>query len=276
MSDISKVKLVPISNLFEFENNPNAQDPTTFTNLVKEIETDGFDEALIVVPKSVDDKGNQTYTVVSGNHRLKAARVLCMEELPVVVKEGWSIDEQKFKVVRRNLLKGELDPAKFTKLVDSLDENYTPDELSSLMGFSNQDQFERMYLMEQELEARQAGAMAAKEEAGGRETSAIDGLSIILNRLFSEYGETIPHSFMFFDFGGKIHLMHLMNSHLKRVMEELALKSAKEGLDLNEIISACIVEGSKTIDLDGCIDLTKIVSKRENKEDYDLSASTKK
>lgn len=268
---VSKFINIKVSNLDEFEGNPNVQDPNTFTNLVKEIEEDGFQEPLLVVPGN--EKGR--YVVVSGNHRLKAAKILAFEELPCVVHEDWDLDQQKFKVVRRNLLKGELDATKFTKLVDSLDKNYTPDELADAMGFNTTDDFERMYMLEQEMEQRQAGAIAA--QIAEKETNAVDGLGVILNRLFSEYGDTIPHSFMFFSFGNKMHTMVLMNSKLKMVFEELALKVAREGMDMNEVLSASIVEGSKALGIGtGEPDLTKIPSLSSVDEDYELEASTKK
>jgi hypothetical protein len=266
---ISEVKMIKVSDLEEFDLNPNTQDPTTFSNLVEEINLDGFDEPLIVVP---NEKNPSKFTVISGNHRLKASKVLCFEELPCIIKEDWSLDEQKMKVVRRNMLKGELDAAKFSKLVDSLDANYTPEQLANMMGFNSTDAFERMYLLDTELEQRQNAAIAA--QVAEKETNAIDGLGIILNRLFSEYGDTLPHSFMFFDYGNKINIMLLMNSRLKKVIEELTLKCAKEGLDINEVLSACIVEGNKIVGAGDGADLNKIESLRNVKEDYELRAVT--
>jgi hypothetical protein len=267
---ISEIVNIPVGDIDEFDGNPNVQDPNTFTNLVKEIEEDGFDEAIVVVRNKKDKR----YTVVSGNHRLKAAKILAFSEIPCIIKENWDLDKQKFKVVRRNLLKGELDPAKFTKLVNSLENNYTPEELAEAMGFNTTDDFERMYMLEQEMEQRQAGAIAA--QIAEKETNAVDGLGVILNRLFSEYGDTVPHSFMFFSFGDKIHTMVMMNSKLKMAFEEIALKTAKEGLDINEVLSSCIVEGAASIGLGSGADLSKISSKNAITEDYELKAVTKK
>ncbi len=261
--------MLPVASLLEHELNANIQDPQTFTELVKDIENNGFDEPLLVVPKS---DGSDKYVVISGNHRLKAVRLLSFEEVPCVIEHGLSEDDQKLRMVRRNLLKGELDPAKFTKLVDSIETNYTPDELANLMGFNSVEGFERMYQMEEELSSRQQGAIQAA--IAEKETNVIDGIGLIINRLVTEYGDDIPHSFMFLNHGSKVHMMITMNTNLKKTIEATALLASKNGLNINEVLSACIVEGSKAIGLDGKPNLSKIESLKSVSEDYDFKAVT--
>ena len=116
--------LIPVDQLFEHEANPNVQESLVFGNLLSEIAEDGFEEAIAVVKS---DSGG--YTVVSGNHRLRAAKELGIQELPCFIHD-WNEETIKIKLVRRNMLRGELDSSKFTKLVDSIENNYTPEQLS--------------------------------------------------------------------------------------------------------------------------------------------------
>ena len=194
-------QLIPIDQLHECPYNPNEQDAVTFANLTEEINNDGFDEPLVVVPrKVVEGPGADGYSVISGNHRLKACRELGYEAVQCSVK-NWDRETCKIKIVRRNVMKGEQDPHKFTELVDSLNNAYTSDQLSDMMGFKDIDEFAKYYLEEQE---RRGGGMNVKATSA---EDLMDGLTMIVNQLFAEYGDTIPYGFIYFMYGGKPHLM---------------------------------------------------------------------
>lgn len=234
--------MISVTELHEYPGNPNEQDPVTFNNLVEEIEEDGFQEPIIVVPReNIEGPGHEGYTIVSGNHRFKASMVLDAEEVPCFVMD-WDAEKSKIKVVRRNLLRGEVDPKKFTKLVQSFGEQYSQDELADMMGFKDIESFEKLYASElagADAEGDQ-GAADAKDEM-----NLIDGLSLILNRLFSEYGETVPHSFMFFLYGSKIHLVAQANTKLKKMLELITQRCVDDALDINLVLTGLLGLGMK-------------------------------
>lgn len=149
VEDIIKIEYVLLEKVHPSGWNPNEQDETTFNELTKDIETDGFDEPIIVVE---DDAEPGTYRITSGEHRWKAMKVLGRAKIPVIVKKGWDEVTQKIKTVRRNLLKGALNPQKFTKLVNDIKRVYDVDhaKLSREMGFVDEKEYWRAYKEEKQ------------------------------------------------------------------------------------------------------------------------------
>lgn len=50
-----------------------------------------------------------------------------MEEIPAYVMDDFDEDAAKYQTVRMNLLKGKIDPVKFTKLFDQMADKYGKD-----------------------------------------------------------------------------------------------------------------------------------------------------
>jgi hypothetical protein len=255
---------VPIDHLHEFEGNPQEQSQETFNNLVQEIETDGFDEPLQVI--HAPDLGTKHYRVVSGNHRLKAAALLDYQELPCVIRD-WDQLTAKIKLVRRNQLKGDLNPKKFTRLVNELAESEQLDHevLHEMMGFTDIDEYMKYYKTE-----KKDGDKIAKKLANEADNQLrlVDNLSYILNRLFTDYGDTVPFSFMFFTHGSKMHLMIQMNSKLKRVVEKITAKCVEDALDINVVLPGLLdmgIEAAKFID--GPPEIDELEERAHNEED---------
>lgn len=267
--------MIKVDQLHEFPGNPNEQDPVTFNNLVEEIERDGWDEPVIVVPRDKIEPGKPGYTVVSGNHRLKAAQVLDYAEIPCVVKSDWDDEQSKIKVIRRNNIRGENNPAKFAKLIDSFENKYTPDQLADMMGFKDLADFEKLYDKEQEDQDNKAkeGVADAKEEI-----NLIDGLSLILNRLFAEYGDTVPFSFLFFLYGSKIHLVVQTNTKLRKLLEMITTRCVKDGLDVNLVLTGLLGLGVKATNFEaGPPERAAIENEATDgaDEEYEMSAVTR-
>lgn len=260
-----KIDYVHVDRLHEFEGNPQEQSREVFNNLVQEIETDGFDEPLQVVP--APDIGPNEYRIVSGNHRFKAAKILDYEELPVIVKNNWDELTAKIKVIRRNRLKGELDPTKFTRFVNELIklENLDQEVLQEMMGFTDLDEMLEYYQTEKKKTERQAKSLVSESN---NQLKLIDNLSFILNRLFTDYGDTVPLSFMFFCYGKKMHVMVQMNSKLKRMIEKITQKCVQDGLDINTILPGLLDAGMEhTSFLEGPPEIEDIEERANNEED---------
>lgn len=232
--------LIPVADLHEHADNPNVQDSFVFSNLLNEIATDGFEEAIAVVKNENLGLEFEGYTVVAGNHRLKAARELGIEELPCFVHE-WDAETCKIKLVRRNMLKGDLDPKKFTRLVESLDSTHTPEELADMMGFKDEE-FERLYQKEAEDVVSNGKNFAPKED------SLIDGATIMLNRIFSESGDSVHLSFLCFTHNGQVHTMIQMNDKLPGVLSKITDYCKSNNLDINSVLYQIL--GSEIDNLD--------------------------
>lgn len=264
---------ISISDLFEFPGNPNEESAISFNNLITEIDTDGFDQPLLVVSRDNIEPGQPGYTVVSGNHRLKALKNLDYKKVDCVVKE-WDAETSKIKVVRRNLLSGELNSKKFSSLVDSLD-GYTNDQLADAMGFESMDAFNKVYQREVEQEIQSGNACSSSVDDS---TNFIDGLSNLLHNLYKEYGETVPYSFMYFLFGKKIHLALHTNTKLKKLLETITLKCVENRWDINTVITGLLSIGISSTNLESnepkIDDIEKLAHECDN-EEYELSAVTK-
>jgi hypothetical protein len=173
------------------------------------------------------------------------------------------------------MIRGEHNPAKFTKLVDSLENTYTPDQLADMMGFKDIESFEKLYQREQEEDNEKAneGVADAKEEM-----NLIDGLSLILNKLFAEFGDTVPFSFMFFLYGSKTHMVVQTNTKLKKMLEVIAQRCVKDGLDINLVLTGLLGLGIKSTNFEeGPPDRESIETTANEgaNENYELTAVTR-
>lgn len=230
--------------------NPNVQDEKTFNELTKDIETDGFDEPVIVV---ADEATPGTYKIISGEHRWKSMKVLGKEKIPAIIKEGWDEVAQKLKTVRRNLLKGQLDSTKFTKLINDIKRVYDVDhtKLAEEMGFRDEKEYWRHY---QEERTQKDGAAQEILSDTRRELHMIDNLSVVLNEVFSQYGDTVNQNFMFFLYKKKMHLLISMDGRLVKSVELLTahLKASKEDANpiLNDALKAKLKELGISLDGD--------------------------
>lgn len=195
------VEEIDLDLVDDYEGNPNTMDDKTFSALVEEIAESGW-----LVPIQVAGPENGRYRMIGGHHRKKAARVLGYDKVPAIVVDPqvFDRDKQEVQAVKQNILHGELNPDKFTDLFNRLADKYGADLTRSMMGFTRTDAFKRVYN-----DAKRAlpPEMAAKLEETRGELQSVDQLSLVLNKLFNEYGDTLDHHFMFLTWGGKQHLM---------------------------------------------------------------------
>jgi len=243
--------MLPIGDLYEFPNNPNEEASLVFNNLMMEIEEDGFDQPLIVVDRMRIEMA-PGWSIVSGNHRYRALKLQGYTHVECVVKD-WDAEKSKVKVIRRNLIAGKLNDEKFTKIVDDLRAPYTPDQLADVLGFHDVDDFSKHYKKQHEKEPRH------KDDSGvGDPTKLVEGLTVILNKLFAEYGDTVPNSFMYFLAGAKIHLVVQANPQLRRALSKVAKKCLTEHKDINLVLPGILAAGLATIDTTDAEELGKV------------------
>lgn len=188
--DISVDKLTPN------ELNPNEMSEESFNLLYDNIGAVGVTDPILVRPN-----GEGKYKIVGGHHRWEVAKLHGMTTVPctVITDPSFDDDMEKFQVVRHNVIRGELSPKKFLALYESLSTKYANDVAAEMFGFSDKEEFAK--LIKATANTLPEGIKQKFTEAA-KELKTIDGLATLLNRLFTDYGDTLPHGFMVFDFGG--------------------------------------------------------------------------
>lgn len=103
MQRISKIEYVPIWKLKNNPNNPRLVKDDKFKKLVKSILEfpDMLDKRPIIV--------NADMIVLGGNMRLKACDEAGLKEVPIIVAEDWSEEQQRAFIIKDNLGYGEWD-----------------------------------------------------------------------------------------------------------------------------------------------------------------------
>lgn len=241
-AEVSSVRIAKIVNiqtdrLHPDDMNANEQSPETFNGLTQEIGSDEFDEPLQVCECSCEKIEGAHYVISGGEHRWKAARYHGMKELPCVIKP-WDEQTRRLKMVARNLRRGELNDRKFTKLVEWLkneDPQKTQAELALALGFDNEAEYLR-HLLVKEDKAQEQSWLKEAMGAAGDEVDAVAGLTDVLNHIFSEYGDTVPQSFLFFSYKGKTHLMLLMNEAMFDEVQKVVDMLRASGKNMNDVM----------------------------------------
>jgi len=223
---IAPIKIVPIDALQPNVWNPNVEDPDTFNQLVENIKLYGFTGAVEAAPNEDD-----TFTIIGGEHRWKAAKIAGLKEIPVSIVP-WDKDMQKIQTIKLNILRGKLDPHKFTKLFLSLEKKYGRDELRRLMGMGAKDVMFRQLVRD----VKKSLPQSIQEQIDKRADRIrnVEDLAVVVQSLYSAYGHTLEHNFCLFTFAGKVHLMVRMNKKVFDAVKEITARCAEEGKDINE------------------------------------------
>lgn len=248
MSDVlsgADIKMIAIENLEPNKWNPQVMTDAKFNELVEEVRDDGFDEPIHVVEHPDPVKSAQDiYMIVNGEHRWQAARVLGILQIPCVVKSQWKDEKtQKIKTVRRNMLHGDLDKTRFTKLVHSLNDVGVPmKELPGLLGFENEEAFREKFIAEERERQEKAEAQASKSagDQDRQESTVVENLSFILNEIFAEYGDSIPQGFVFFWHKNACHLMVQMDEKLEASIKAVVKYLQHTGKNINPVLKRAL------------------------------------
>ena len=202
MSSIDKTKQlqrvnIPVGKLKANDLNPNAMSDAEFNMLYDNMELVGFVDPVFVRPLE-----DGSYRIIGGHHRLEVAKLIGYEEVPCTVIDDPAFDEdqEKFQMVRMNVIKGKMTPQKFLKLYESLSDKYTEQVMADAFGFAEEEEFQKMIAS---VKKSLPDSMQKEFAKAAKEIKTIDGLSKVLNEMFSKHGDTLPHGYMIVDFGGK-------------------------------------------------------------------------
>lgn len=137
-----KVVMVPVEELNGAVYNPRKISPYQLRSLKKSVEKYGILEPLIVNKTT----GN---TVVGGHQRLRIAKELGIEEVPVQFIELDSVDEEKALNLALNKVGGEFDKPKLIGLFQSMDLKALDLQMT---GFSEDEVNKMLMTKEEEVE----------------------------------------------------------------------------------------------------------------------------
>jgi len=223
--------------LFDHPNNTNKQSKHTHQELIDSIMAHGFDEPLIIVPRRDETPG---YFIVSGNHRRRAGKAAGMEEFPCVIRDDWDEVESRIQLVRRNLVRGEIDRTLFTEEINRLTAEHQLglDIIMERMGFEDSEAFSNFYKQEKQRERSIASAVASQQQVS--QVKMIDDLGTIISVLFERYGKTVPNSFMVFPLGGRNHVFIQMTPALKKSIDAITTKCVADGMDVNTALGGLL------------------------------------
>jgi ParB/RepB/Spo0J family partition protein len=224
---------IPMELLVESAENPNEMDDKMFDQFVEKVKEEGFDEPIKVVPHP----DGRRYFIVAGHHRVKAGKLLKMTAVPGVVKENWDDDKRKLELVANNMVKGNLNPEKFTALYNDLAKKYDKEILKAMMGFTKKDAFDKVYkAVSDKLPARQK-----KQLEDAKETiRSVDDLSSVLNTIFKEGGSELSQGYMVFSFGGKEHIYIQADAELHAATKHLIEEAKTERVHIGTALLAAI------------------------------------
>lgn len=224
--------LIDVADLRPNNWNPYSQPTATFEELCREIREDGFSMPLLVVAVEPTAEEPEHYRIIDGEHRWKAARAVGLKLVPCVIAEGWDEQTQKLKTVRRNMMVGDIDRAKFTKLYQELAAGKDPAQVRRELILTNERKFRLANLAQ--------GRRASAPVAGRGAPQLVADLTATVKSLLDKYGATIPQGFVFFPLGGQMHLIVGCTPQLDKQLTRLREASVREGKDLAEVMSAAL------------------------------------
>jgi hypothetical protein len=239
---VLKPVLVPVESIHPNEWNPNQQTEETFNQLVEEIRADGFDHPLNVVPFSAHPDSTEDspqFKIIGGEHRWRAAKVVGLKRVPVVIHDDWDETQQKLKTVRRNLLSGEMDAKKFTALVASLSDDVDPQLLPGLFGFINPNEFARFIITEKS-EKEDTFLDGLVEDERKREKFATDSISDVIATIFVDCAETMDQNFLCFTYKGAVVNVVMCDEECNAAVKRLTKHLKKTGDDVAQFVADAI------------------------------------
>lgn len=206
--------------------NPNVMGDAEFNLLA-----DNFERTGITDPILVRKIGENKYRIIGGHHRWEVAKLHGFTEVPCTIIDDpeFDDDEEKFQVVRMNVIRGKMSPDKFFKLYQSLSQKYENEIMQEAFGFSDEETFKKL--------TKQMASVLPKEiqsdfQKAAKEIKTIDGLSKLLNGMFSKYGNSLPYGFMLVDFGGRDSVWLRMGNDTKKSL----LAVGKRCIDANRTV----------------------------------------
>lgn len=136
----SEVKIIETDSLKPNQYNPNEMSEKQFQYLIDDFKENGFVGQPIIV--------NEKLEIIDGEHRWRAAKFLGFEKVPIVQFFPKDEEHQKMLTIGWNTKRGELNPTKLAQLIVDLNQKYTLEELSTKLGFSEEQLKDKLSISE--------------------------------------------------------------------------------------------------------------------------------
>jgi hypothetical protein len=194
MSDLIERKDISVGLLDENPSNTNKMTDRQFNLLVDNVQKQGITENIVVRPMG------GRFRIVSGHFRFKAAVFLGYDEVPCAIMRDPAFTEEMedFQLVRMNMIHGYQDPQAFFDLYSKHAGKYGDDLLQDLFGFADDAEFKKLITQTAKGLPKD---MQAKFKEAAKEVDTIDGLSKLLNEMFTKHGDSLPYGFMVIEYG---------------------------------------------------------------------------
>lgn len=215
---------LPVDKLYSNDLNPNKMSDAEFNLLYDNIEKVGITDPVFV--RAMPDG---RYRIIGGHHRVEVAKLQGFDEVPctMIDDQNFSEDEEKFQLMRHNMIRGQLDTAKFVELFQSLEGKYADEIIAESFGFSDEKEFKKLIKATAKSLPKE---MQATFEEAAKEIKTIDGLSKLLNRLFTEFGDSLPYGYMLIDFGQQESVWLRMSSDTRKALLDVGARCRTEQL----------------------------------------------
>lgn len=240
MSGLAKTKSLrrvdlPIGQLQKSGLNPNRMKAREFDLLVDNINQTGLTDPVLV-----RQLGPDSYRIVGGHHRYDAASYLGFETVPCTVIDDPEFDDdaERFQLVRMNMIRGRMDPQAFFDLYQQVSAKYSDAVLQDAFGFAEEAEFKK--LVEQTASTIQDPVMKEKFKEAAKEIKTIDGLSRVLNELFTKYGDTLPYAFMVFDYGGQRSIWLQVSEKTIKAFDVVGELCREQGRTVDDVVGALL------------------------------------
>lgn len=233
--------MVAIDTLVPNDLNPNEMNDQEFNLLYDNVERMGITDPILVRPLDTPqgDNGEIQYRIIGGYHRWEIGKLHGLTQVPitVVTDPTFDDDQEKFQIVRHNIIHGKMSPKKFMALYESMSEKYSDEVAAESFGFANQEEFKKLIT--------QTGKDLPKEmqkafKDASKDIKTIDDLALVLNRLFSTYGETVPQGYMIFDYGGQDHVWLRMEKKQKASFLAFAEHCKQKGRSPDAVVTVIL------------------------------------
>lgn len=223
--------------------NPNEMTPAEFDALGENMDEVDFLDPVLVTFKEWGEDGKPRFRIIDGEHRWEQAKLTSLKSLPVIYADPDKVPElqQKKQTVKMNVLHGHPNKRKLLDLVEDVmgEEGSEMEDVAYEMGFVDYDAF-------QSLIADARGSLPSNEmkkefDKAKDELKTVDDLSLLLNKLFTRFGDTLPCNFMILDFGGKKHIWIRMDVKSYNMVTAAGRTCMEEGYTFDSVIQRLIM-----------------------------------
>lgn len=229
---------VPIEEVYPNDYNPNEMPSHLFNELANDVKDEGMDQPVVVVLREILDENGvvkKKYRVVDGEHRYRAHLAAGATEILISLKD-WSDRECYIRTIRRNI-HGELNPKKFTQLVDKLSKDGLDMETIKKRLAMSDKVFAKAYQGNTVEKAKSAKEVLDSAEKGTQQTFLVANLSQMVRDIVKNFGDNIPAGFICFSYKGQTHLMVSMDAKLMKACQEFKSGVEEDKLDADQISS---------------------------------------